>query len=257
MASFSEFRSQVLGKAFDIDGYYGAQCWDGYAKYCQYLGYGIAHCTTSGYVKDLWNNRQSNGILNYFDEVEVMQAGDVAVFKEVEGITPWSHVAIFVKDNGNGTGVFLGQNQGGANGAFNEVNLPYSATFATAFRPKMFASSSNTGGDANTSTTDAPNQVLEVGSKVKFTGFLKVEKYANGLVYNSRIGGGVNPSICYEDSANDGAQDQYFATTNATFTIPGEYTVGNLRKVNGVWQAYLNELGFWVNCEPLIETKNG
>lgn len=257
MASFNEFRNQVLGKAYDIDGYYGAQCWDGYAKYCQYLGIPFAHCTSSGYVKDIWNNRHSNGILNYCDEVEIMQAGDIAVFKEVAGITPWSHIAMFVRDLGNGVGLFLGQNQGGASGAFNEISLPYYATFATAFRPKVFSNGKPSNGGGNASSNDKPNQVLEVGSKVKFTGFLRVERYANGLVYNSRIGGGVNPAICYEDSANDGKQDQYFSTTNATFTIPGEYTVGNLRQVNGIWQAYLNELGFWVNCEPLIETKNG
>ncbi|HEO7457947.1 TPA: lysin, partial [Streptococcus agalactiae] len=33
---------------------------------------------------------------------------------------------------------FLGQNQGGANGAYNIVKIPYSATYPTAFRPKVF-----------------------------------------------------------------------------------------------------------------------
>lgn len=142
--SFNEFRNQVLGKGYNIDGAYGNQCWDGYAKYCQYLGYPYANCTTSGYVKDIWNNRKTNGMLKNFVEVEIMQPGDIAVFKEVKGWTPLSHIAIFVKDLGNGYGLFLGQNQGGANGNFNEVKFPYSATFATAFRPKMFANSSET-----------------------------------------------------------------------------------------------------------------
>lgn len=140
--SYQEFKNQVLGKTYDIDGYYGAQCWDGYAKYCMYLGVQFAHCTSSGYVKDIWNLRGSNGILNYFDEVSVMQPGDVAVFYECSS-TPYSHIAIFDSDAGGGYGNFLGQNQGGAGGAFNIVRLPYSATFATAFRPK---NSSNAGG---------------------------------------------------------------------------------------------------------------
>ena len=111
--SFNEFRNQVLGKGYNIDGAYGNQCWDGYAKYCQYLGYPYANCTTSGYVKDIWNNRKTNGMLKNFVEVEIMQPGDIAVFKEVKGWTPLSHIAIFVKDLGNGYGLFLGQNQGG------------------------------------------------------------------------------------------------------------------------------------------------
>lgn len=137
MASYQEFKNMVLNNAYDIDGYYGAQCWDGFAKYCQYLGYPIFNCTTSGYVKDIWNNRATSGILNYFTEVSIMQPGDVAVFME-SASTPYSHIAIFDSDVGNGYGRFLGQNQGGANGAFNIIQLPYSATFATAFRPKSF-----------------------------------------------------------------------------------------------------------------------
>lgn len=116
-------------------------CWDGFAEYCKYLGYTVINCTDSGYAQDLWTQRHINGILNYFDEVEVMQPGDVAIF-DVTPSTPYSHVAIFDSDAGNGYGYFLGQNQGGeqknpnGGGVFNIVALPYSATFATAFRPK-------------------------------------------------------------------------------------------------------------------------
>lgn len=138
MPSYQEFKNQVLGKAYDIDGYYGAQCWDGYAKYAQYLGQPICHCTSSGYVKDIWNLRGSNGILNYNSEVNILQAGDIVVFRECSA-TPLSHIAIFDSDAGGGYGNFLGQNQGAAGGAFNIVRLPYSATFDTAFRPNQFA----------------------------------------------------------------------------------------------------------------------
>lgn len=134
--SYESFKNSVLGAAFDIDGWYGAQCWDGYAQYCIYLGIPYAYCTSSGYVKDLWNDRYSNGILDYFDEVTVMQPGDVAVFREDAAWTPYSHVAIFDSDIDGVYGYFLGQNQGAANGAFSIVALPYSATFDTAFRPR-------------------------------------------------------------------------------------------------------------------------
>ncbi len=185
MPSYNDFKASVMGKAFDIDGYYGAQCWDGYAKYCRYLGYPICHCTVTGYVQDIWTQRKVNGILNRFNEVTVMQPGDVAVFKPCNATplshiaifdhdagggygwflgqnqgrfnevtvmqpgdvavfkpcnaTPLSHIAIFDHDAGGGYGWFLGQNQGGYNGSFNVVKLPYSATYDTAFRPKVFA----------------------------------------------------------------------------------------------------------------------
>lgn len=132
-----DFRNKVIGKRYDMDGVYGSQCWDGYAYYMQWLGYVYANCTTSGYVKDIWTNRKNNGMLKYCDEVKAMQQGDIAVFKEASA-TPDSHIAIFMSDLGNGYGLFLGQNQGGAAGAFNEVKLPYSATYDTAFRPKCY-----------------------------------------------------------------------------------------------------------------------
>ena len=134
------FQNEVLGCGFDIDGWFGWQCWDGYAKYCLWLGIPFSNCQDSGYVKDLWEQRHNNGILEYFDEVEIMEGGEVAIFME----TPWtpvSHVAIFVEDIDGVQGWFLGQNQQGEPGpnggaAFNMFAYPYSALYPTSFRPK-------------------------------------------------------------------------------------------------------------------------
>lgn len=133
--SYQDFKNTHLGNGYDIDSWFSFQCWDFYAEYCNWLGVPYANCTDSGYAQDLWTQRHSNGILNYFDEVEVMQPGDVAIFA-VTPSTPYSHVAIFDSDAGNGYGNFLGQNQGAPEGVTNIIALPYSATFATAFRPK-------------------------------------------------------------------------------------------------------------------------
>ena len=138
MPSYNDFYNTHLGRAYDVDGYYGAQCWDGYAEYCRYLGVPWSNCTVTGYVRDIWEQRHTNGILNYFTEVSVMKPGDVAIFK-VCGVTPSSHVAIFHSDAGGGYGWFFGQNQGGSGGAFNLCKLPYSATYDTAFRPKAWS----------------------------------------------------------------------------------------------------------------------
>lgn len=152
-------------------------CWDGYAEYCNYLGVPYANCTDSGYAQDLWTQRHSNGILNYFDEVEVMQPGDVAIFA-ITPSTPYSHVAIFDSDAGNGYGNFLGQNQGGTQtnpnggGVFNIVALPYSATFPTAFRPKQ---SNNTAVVTNNSE---PSSVVSGMKKDDY--FIDVSAYQPG-----------------------------------------------------------------------------
>ena len=78
--SYQDFKNTHLGNGYDIDGWWGWQCYDFYSEYCNYLGVPYANCTDSGYAQDLWTQRHSNGILNYFDEVEVMQPGDVAIF---------------------------------------------------------------------------------------------------------------------------------------------------------------------------------
>ena len=139
--SYQEFKNMVLGKAYDVDGSYGAQCWDGYAYYMQYLGLKPAWCTSTGYAQDIYTNMDSNGMKEQTDLVYNLQPGDIVVFP-VSSATPLSHVAIFDSDAGNGYGNFLGQNQRSANAsgsAFSIDKLPYSATYHYAFRPKIFA----------------------------------------------------------------------------------------------------------------------
>ena len=169
--SYQDFKNTHLGNGYDIDSWFSFQCWDFYAEYCNWLGVPYANCTDSGYAQDLWTQRHSNGILNYFDEVEVMQPGDVAIFA-VTPSTPYSHVAIFDSDAGNGYGNFLGQNQGAPEGVTNIVALPYSATFATAFRPKQ---SSNTAVITNSSE---PSTVASGMKKDDY--FIDVSAYQPG-----------------------------------------------------------------------------
>lgn len=234
MATYEEFKSQVLGKAYDIDGYYGCQCWDGYAKYCNYLGIPICHCTSTGYVQDIWMLRKSNGILNYCTEVSVLKAGDIVVFKKYGSVTPLSHIAIFDSDAGGGYGNFLGQNQGGKNGAFNLVRLPYAATYDTAFRPKNLST-----GQTVYWNFDA---VLKAGDVVssKTLAITKIDK-AKDQVYVPGLGGWVPCSDLDEsDLTQDGKYDQILSNVNAKVwlaetTVQAVDTKNNLVKVNGYW----------------------
>ena len=147
--SYKDFKSAVLGQSIDYDKHYGYQCVDLVDHFWQCAGYPIVYCSQSGYAKDLWEHRNTNGILKNHTEVTHMKPGDIAVFREVAGVTPLSHVAIFDSDAGNGYGWFLGQNQGAS--YVNVVKLPYSATYDTAFRPKMWEKS-----------TTLPAQTVEV-----------------------------------------------------------------------------------------------
>lgn len=251
--SYQEFKQRVYGRVIDKDFAYGAQCWDEYADYCEYLGYPYANCTTSGYVKDIWNNRKSNGMLNNFIEVTVMQPGDVAVFKEVAGVTPYSHIAIFDHDAGGGYGWFLGQNQGGKNGAGNLCKLPYSAIFDTAFRPKCFANVNTSNSNANTTTKEAIDQILHVGSYVTSCA-MKIGnqglKNINGQTccYLSQLGGWFPIDYVSEYDKSDGAKDNYLANTNAKVyvdrcKVEAVNVKSNLVQIHGIW----------VNPAPLIE----
>lgn len=150
LIDYQSFKNAVLGKRIDIDGAYGAQCWDGAMYWYEKLGYPRISCTVSKYAKDIWLYRKTNGILRNSIEVSVYQPGDIVVFKVVPGVTPYSHIAIFDSDIDGKYGWFLGQNQGGVGGAFNLCKFPYSATYDTGFRPKCLVNqTSNTTYDVN------------------------------------------------------------------------------------------------------------
>ena len=92
-----EFVRETISKPWNMDDAFGCQCWDLMAKHCQMVGIplGVIHCSTTGYVIDLWTNRHTNGILNYFDEVhQPYQDGDWCIFGTDYYATPKSHVAM-------------------------------------------------------------------------------------------------------------------------------------------------------------------
>ena len=134
---FSVFVNTYNGTSHDVDGAYGAQCWDGYAFYMQWLGYPYAHCTASGGAKDIWDLRASNGMLNSCNVVSSPQNEDIAVWGSNMG-GGYGHVAMYYN------GKYFGQNQGssgGSNGG--PFNLLAIGTAPLGwFRPKCYADGS-------------------------------------------------------------------------------------------------------------------
>ena len=142
-----EFYLSVINRGFNTDGY-GYQCVAGFKVWCrQLLGlnyYGKSICyggNPSGYAYRIWYNFDSLGLGKYFDKVPANQMvdGDWAIWKYGRGNNscPFSHIAMFRKDNGNGTGVFLGQNQSVNGARFSQVNISYSGVLG-ALRPKIY-----------------------------------------------------------------------------------------------------------------------
>ena len=140
MVNYYDFKARVLNNAYNLDGAYGAQCWDGAMKWIYENTGKVYNCTQSGYAIDIWRQRYENGILDDYYEVTDLQPGDVVVFPETSW-TPYTHIAIFDSDAGNGGGYFLGQNQSGipdgeGGKAFDLMWFPYNCTCDTAFRLK-------------------------------------------------------------------------------------------------------------------------
>lgn len=138
------FYNYTIGKCWDVDGYYGSQCWDlGALFWMNYTkdGRTLSTCGT-GAAKGAWNCKEQNA----GDEFELitdptkLQAGDFVIFKN----GTYGHVGMALGGYNNGYVTLLGTNQGGAacsggGSAANVINIRVSdATFAGAFRPKTY-----------------------------------------------------------------------------------------------------------------------
>lgn len=250
MTTYQQIKNETLNHSYDIDGAYGAQCWD-FACYVfeHYYGGHRISCTATGYVQDFVNQKNTNGILTFMNEISTsaaLQPGDVVVWGPC-ATAPYSHVALFDSTNGS-TNYFLGQNQGAAKVTVNALSK---SGIIGVFRAKNMS-----GGSSQPVTPSTPDQILTVGSKVTFPRYLTAEQIdiPNNSVYNSRIGGWISATVCTETSSADGACDQIL-NVGAQFTIEGTFTVSQVNVASDI--VYLQELGMWIKAEPLTEVADG
>ncbi len=135
---YAVIRNETIGQAYDMDGWYGEQCWD-YTDYVMihyYGSYNGVSCPTTGYVQDIAVNRAWNGILDFTDDVtgQKMEQGDIIVWGFCEAY-PYSHIALYDREDIDNQVRILGQYQ-----PYPYVNLT-SATkegIIGVFRPKKF-----------------------------------------------------------------------------------------------------------------------
>lgn len=111
--NIQEWINSVNGKTIDMDGAYGGQCWDLWSSYARNV-YGIPAADTNtvdGYAASVYTARyyNSRALQNAFTKKRADYTptyGDVAFWKR----SGMNHVAIVIKDNGNGTLQTISQN---------------------------------------------------------------------------------------------------------------------------------------------------
>lgn len=114
------FYKATYGKSIDVDGAYGAQCWDLFAFFCQKEKLAVnTYCNLTGYAGDLYKERYSKGYEHYFEFFYPKHA------KRGDWIFWDQHVAmVWDVDLDHDRVNCLGQNQGGIKRVtFKEYNL--------------------------------------------------------------------------------------------------------------------------------------
>lgn len=156
-ATYDEFRNAVNGHGYDMDGYYGYQCWDGVdllyeqSDVGQYLYTGITF-GGQGLAKECWTYIQARNLngSGHFEIVGssplLIKKGDILVFNTYTGWYGTAGHIGFANEDYNGTDYIslLSQNFGsGANPTtgkpFNIMNAYLGTAFLGAFRYKPWA----------------------------------------------------------------------------------------------------------------------
>lgn len=142
VSSPQAFASATLGQCIDVDGYYGAQCWDSMsAFFYNYAGRILSTCGTGAakgtIVDGCWQQNAGSEFVMIWNPTEI-QAGDIAVYST----GTWGHIGMAMGDYNNGYFTLLGQNQGGSaclggGSAGNIINLS-TRDFIGAFRPVAY-----------------------------------------------------------------------------------------------------------------------
>lgn len=117
-STYDEWRSNTIGNEYDLDGFYGCQCWDYASLFWRNVGFSAGYPLTgpnhSAY--ECWTNSRNQNAGNKFELIELLslvKKGDVVVLDRgrFSGDTT-GHIAFADEDySGGSTLRLMGQNQ--------------------------------------------------------------------------------------------------------------------------------------------------
>lgn len=142
ISSPEAFTRETIGKCWNLDGYYGSQCWDlGDLFWLNYAGRILSTCGTGSAKGTIENGCYEINAGNEFDMIwnpADLKPGDWVVFNNGQ----FGHIGMAVGNYNNGYITLLGTNQGGepceqggAVASIVNISLHY---FIGAFRPKIY-----------------------------------------------------------------------------------------------------------------------
>lgn len=221
--TYTDFYNQWLNKSSSLGGYYN-QCVTLFKEFLNKAGYpnpGRA-IGGSGGARELWYRRDALGYGDYFEYTQVGRPGDWFIWDSVYGWwngVYYGHVAMLIKDNGNGTGQFLGMNQAYSEAPASIQTLTYNGSCGV-LRYKGYSTSSYADSklvnehaiavltaDVNKragSPTGSVVATLKTGTRIEYT-----QKYVgDGHRYISWVEGGTRYFVAVSGSETQGV-DQW------------------------------------------------
>ena len=117
-ATYDDWRRNTIGQEYDLDGWYGCQCWDYASLFWRNVGFAVGFPQTGsgGYAYECWTNSRFINAGNEFDLIELLanvKKGDIVVLDQgrFAGDTA-GHIAFADEDYHGGSLLQLvGQNQ--------------------------------------------------------------------------------------------------------------------------------------------------
>lgn len=151
--SYEEFRNTVLGNGYDVDGYYGYQCWDlGATLWGNVGGYSYPYLSTgnTGYAYGIWSvewarNQNAGTKFDLIYNLSDVKRGDMIILDKGRFTGDVSGHNAFADEDYNGTTTMwlVGQNQENPSATVGHVttrNQMSVAKFLGAFRYKEWGS---------------------------------------------------------------------------------------------------------------------
>ena len=102
--TYNNWRNATDGNGYDVDGYYGCQCWDDISLFYFNVGFPTGYpLLTNSQMYTMWNNRNQNVSYNgttYFDIITNLadiKQGDIMVFDGTQA-NPYGHAGFADQD---------------------------------------------------------------------------------------------------------------------------------------------------------------